>query len=157
MEYGFDIIVHHLGGDAEEGAFIVLAVINGLNRDGFIADKLVAVVNRNLALEIERIVADECRTETDEVDGNIIFKGQNITVERPLELYDKAKMLYAVSYDGLRATEMRTIVSAAIYRNGERVSKTVEYSIESYGGRNPSDLCRAMLAYGDSANIFFAN
>ena len=84
-------------------------------------------------------------------------KGQNITVERPLKLYDEAKMLYAVSYDGLRATEMRTIVSAAIYLNGTRVSKTVEYSIESYGGRNPSDLCRAMLAYGDSANAFFAN
>ena len=84
-------------------------------------------------------------------------KGQNIIVERPLELYDKAKMLYAVSYDGLRATEMRTIVSAAIYLNGTRVSKTVEYSIESYGGRNPSDLCLSMIAYGDSATAFFAN
>ncbi len=84
-------------------------------------------------------------------------KGQSITVERPLEVYNPAEKFYAVSYDGLRATEMRSIVSAAIYRNGERVSKTVEYSIESYGGRNPSDLCRAMLAYGDSANAFFAN
>ncbi len=84
-------------------------------------------------------------------------KGQSITVERPLEVYNPAENYYAVSYDVLRATEMRTIVSAAIYLNGERVSKTVEYSIESYGGRNPSDLCRAMLAYGDSANAFFAN
>ena len=88
-------------------------------------------------------------------------KGQNITVERPLKLYDEAKMLYAVSYDGLRATEMRTIVSAAIYLNGTRVSKTVEYSIESYGARSKDpamqELCRAMLAYGDAANAFFAN
>ena len=52
---------------------------------------------------------------------------------------------------------MRTIVSAAIYEGETRVSKTVEYSVESYAARNPSDLTRAMLAYGDSANNFFAN
>ncbi len=84
-------------------------------------------------------------------------KGENVTVERPLELYNADAKTYAVSYDGLRATEMRTIVSAAIYLNGTRVSKTVEYSVETYGARNPSDLCRAMLAYGDAANAFFAN
>ncbi len=84
-------------------------------------------------------------------------KGENITIALPLEVYNAAEKLYAVSFDGLRATEMRTIVSAAIYLDGERVSKTVEYSIESYGGRNPSDLCRAMLAYGDSASAFFTN
>ncbi len=83
-------------------------------------------------------------------------KGENVTVERPLELYSVENKTYAVSYDGLRATEMRTIVSAAIYLNGTRVSKTVEYSVGSYGGRNPSDLCRAMLAYGDAANAFFS-
>ena len=84
-------------------------------------------------------------------------KGQNVTVERPLELYNADAKTYAVSYDGLRATEMRTIVSAAIYNGSTRVSRTVEYSIESYAARNSSDLTRAMLAYGDSASAFFAN
>ena len=83
--------------------------------------------------------------------------GETVTAERPLELYNEEKQFYAVSFDGLRATEMRTIVSAAIYEGETRVSKTVEYSVESYAARNPSDLTRAMLAYGDSANKFLAN
>ncbi len=86
--------------------------------------------------------------------------GAVITEERPLELYNPDFQTYAVSYDGLRATEMRTIVSAAIYNGETRVSKTVEYSIESYGARSTDpamqDLCRAMLAYGDAANAFFS-
>ncbi len=88
-------------------------------------------------------------------------KGETVSVERPLALYNEESKLYAVSYDALRATEMRTILSAAIYKNGTRVSKTVEYSIESYGARNSEfglqELCRAMLAYGDCASAFFAN
>ena len=84
-------------------------------------------------------------------------KGETVNVERALELYNEEKGYYAVCFDGLRATEMRSIVSAAIYEGETRVSKTVEYSIESYAARNVSDLTRAMLAYGDSAYAFFAN
>ena len=51
---------------------------------------------------------------------------------------------------------MRSIVSAALYKNGERVSKTVQYSIESYAAYRKTDICLAMLAYGDSAYAFFA-
>ena len=87
-------------------------------------------------------------------------KGQTVTVSRPPELYNVDAQTYAVSYDGLRATEMRTIVSAAIYNGETRVSKTVEYSIESYGARSSDaamqTLCLAMLAYGDAANAFFS-
>ena len=86
--------------------------------------------------------------------------GAVITEERPLELYNPDALTYAVSYDGLRATEMRSIVSAAIYNGDTRVSKTVEYSIESYGARSSDTamqtLCLAMLAYGDAANTFFS-
>ncbi len=84
-------------------------------------------------------------------------KGKTITEALPLSLSNADSKTYSVSYDGLRATEMRTIVSAAIYNGDTRVSKTVEYSIESYAARNPSNVCLAMLAYGDSAKIFFAN
>ena len=90
------------------------------------------------------------------VDSN----GLTVTEERPLELYNPDALTYAVSYDGLRATEMRSIVSAAIYNGDTRVSKTVEYSIESYGARSTDatmrELCLAMLAYGDAANAFFS-
>ena len=86
--------------------------------------------------------------------------GAVITEERPLELYSEENKTYAVSYDGLRATEMRSIVNAAIYNGDTRVSKTVEYSIESYGARSSDPamqtLCLAMLAYGDAANTFFS-
>jgi len=84
-------------------------------------------------------------------------RGNEITVDRALELYDEATKQYAVSFDGLRATEMRSIVSAALYIGETRVSKTVQYSIESYAARNRTDLCLSMLAYGDSATAFFAN
>ena len=87
-------------------------------------------------------------------------KGNVITEDRPLYLYNADALTYAISYDGLRATEMRTIVSAALYIGETRVSKTVQYSIESYGARSKDpemqDLCRAMLAYGDAANAFFS-
>ena len=90
------------------------------------------------------------------VDSN----GLTVTEERALELYNPDAQTYAVSYDGLRATEMRSIVSAAIYNGDTRVSKTVEYSIESYGARSSDtamrELCLAMLAYGDAANAFFS-
>ena len=90
------------------------------------------------------------------VDSN----GLTVTEDRPLELYNPDAQTYAVSYDGLRATEMRSIVSAAIYNGETRVSKTVEYSIESYGARSTDatmrELCLAMLAYGDAANAFFS-
>ena len=87
--------------------------------------------------------------------------GTVIEDERPLVLYNPEALTYAVSYDGLRAADMRTIVSAAIYENGVRVSKTVEYSIETYGARSTDaamqQLCRAMLAYGDATNAYFNN
>ena len=90
------------------------------------------------------------------VDSN----GLTVTEERPLELYNPDAQTYAVSYDGLRATEMRSIVNAAIYNGDTRVSKTVEYSIESYGARSTDmamrEICLAMLAYGDAANVFFS-
>lgn len=81
--------------------------------------------------------------------------GTSVSETLPLELYNEDAQTYAVRYDGLLASQMRCIVRAAVYEGDTRVSKTVEYSIESYGGRNPGDLTRAMLAYGDSANTFF--
>ncbi len=82
--------------------------------------------------------------------------GTTVTETLPLELYNEEAKTYAVRYDGLLSSQMRCVVSAAVYEGETRVSKTVEYSIESYAARKPSDLCRAMLAYGDSANAYFA-
>ena len=85
--------------------------------------------------------------------------GTAVTQMLPLELYNEETKTYAVRYDGLLSTQMRTLVSAAVYEGDARVSKTVEYSIESYGMRtadpNTRQLCLAMLAYGDSADEFF--
>ena len=101
--------------------------------------------------------------DSSELTMRLTFTDNNgavITEERALELYNPDALTYAVSYDGLRATEMRSIVNAAIYNGDTRVSKTVEYSIESYGARSSDPamqtLCLAMLAYGDAANTFFS-
>ena len=67
---------------------------------------------------------------------------------------------YYLYFNGLNAGQMRDKVYATIYRNGERVSHTVRYSVESYVASNQGstgpflDLINSMLRYGDSAKAY---
>ena len=72
--------------------------------------------------------------------------------------YHASMGLYAFDFDGLNASEIRTVVSAAVYEGNTRISQTGQYSIDTYGNNKTGvllDLCRAMVAYGDSAAAFF--
>ena len=73
----------------------------------------------------------------------------------------KASSYYTATYEGLRAAEMRTIVTAAVHEGDTRLSVTYTYSIETYAARATREdvkkICTAMIAYGDSAAAYFAN
>ena len=65
---------------------------------------------------------------------------------------------YFFYFSGLKADQMRETVYITVYKNGEAVSNTVRYSIESYcyrqqttGSDGLKQLLSAMMKYGDSA------
>ena len=67
---------------------------------------------------------------------------------------------YCFDFDSLLAAELRQVLSAAVYQGTTRVSQTLEYSVESYGCNRTGTLlalCKAMMAYSDTALSFFRN
>lgn len=66
---------------------------------------------------------------------------------------------YYVHFGGLTARQMRETVTATVCRNGEPISKTAAYSVESYAaGMEPNSpvaaLVKAMMYYGDAAKAY---
>jgi hypothetical protein len=81
----------------------------------------------------------------------------SIVVEES-SLYNASRGLYAFSYDGFLAAELRTVISAQIYCGENPVSCTLHYSADTYGNNKTGtllDLCKALFAYSDSAKNFF--
>ena len=75
------------------------------------------------------------------------------------EVYNADRGLYAFTFDGLLAAELRAVVSAQIYAGNTPVSATLQYSADTYGNNKTGalgDLCKALFAYSDSAKTFFA-
>ncbi len=74
------------------------------------------------------------------------------------ELYNKDRNLYAMTFDGLLAAELRVPVYVKIFSGDQQVSCTLKFSAESYGigktGRLGS-LCKALIAYSDRAKEFY--
>ena len=74
------------------------------------------------------------------------------------ELYSAERDLYAFTFDGLLAAELRTVVSAQIYEGSTPVSCTLQYSADTYGNNKTGslgELCKALFAYSDSARDYF--
>ena len=87
------------------------------------------------------------------------YKGEVVyaDITNPV-IYNNAKNYYAFDFDGLLAAELRTVVTAAVYANETQISASTCYSADSYGnGRTGTlgDLCKALVAYSDSALAFF--
>ena len=75
------------------------------------------------------------------------------------ELYNSDRGLYAFTFDGLLAAELRAVVSAQVYAGNTPVSATLQYSADTYGNNKTGtllDLCKALFAYSDSAKAYFA-
>ncbi len=74
------------------------------------------------------------------------------------ELYNATLNYYAFNFDGLLAAELRSVVTVAVYAGDTQVSPSMCYSADSYGnGRTGSllELCKALVAYSDSALAYF--
>lgn len=95
-------------------------------------------------------------------DANGETQTQSITGDKFTILKDGR---YAVVFDGLNATQMRTVCTAEIFdKDGKQVSGTSTYSIESYADRKTSaedsdpklvTLLNDMMKYGDSTYFYF--
>ena len=75
------------------------------------------------------------------------------------ELYSEAHGLYAFSFDGLLAAELRTVIEAAVYQGNTRLSQTLRYSPDTYGNNKDGQLlvlCKALIAYSDTAKAYFS-
>jgi len=87
------------------------------------------------------------------------YAGQTVTTEvTGAQVYNANAGLYAFDFDGLLAAELRTVVTVAVYAGNTQVSPSMCYSADSYGnGRTGTllDLCKALIAYSDSALAYF--
>ncbi|MBQ2445798.1 MAG: MBL fold metallo-hydrolase [Oscillospiraceae bacterium] len=77
---------------------------------------------------------------------------------RDMEVYDSSRGLYAFTFDGLLAAELRNIVDVAIFRGNTPLTPTLRYSPDTYGNNKTGGLltlCKALFAYADSAKAYF--
>ncbi|MBP3413548.1 MAG: hypothetical protein J6K89_09845 [Oscillospiraceae bacterium] len=75
------------------------------------------------------------------------------------KVYGSGAGLYSFDFDSLLAAELRTVLYAAVYAGDTQLSDTLEYSVDTYGNNKTGTLgtlCRALMAYSDSAKAFFA-
>ncbi len=75
-----------------------------------------------------------------------------------VQKYGTQEGRYSFDFDGLLAAELRTVLHAAVYAGDTQISTTLEYSVDTYGANKTGtlgDLCRALMAYSDSAYSYF--
>ena len=66
--------------------------------------------------------------------------------------------LYVFDFDGLLASELRTVLMATVYEGDIARSATLVYSPDTYAQGKTGDLgilCKALLAYSDAARAYF--
>ncbi len=81
---------------------------------------------------------------------------QSLTLTEP-EVYNGEKKLYSFSFDGLLASELRSVLSVQVMEGSTPVSSTLQYSADTYGNNKTGDLltlCKALFAYSDSAKAY---
>ena len=134
-----------------------------------IADPIVTWAGKGLVLDSKvtlRMVVDLSKYDGDLSELTVRVTYTNLEGEEITEIldniasYSPEKNYYAFSFSGLRAAELRTVVSAAVYAGETQVSPTLQYSMDTYGNGRTGDLltlCRALMSYSDSALRYFKN
>ena len=82
---------------------------------------------------------------------------QTLRLSQP-DAYGEVDGRYSFSFDGLLAAELRTVVSVRVCVGETYLSRTLQYSADTYGANktgNLGNLCKALLAYSDSAKAYF--
>ena len=109
------------------------------------------------------IAAEDVTLEIADAGGKILetltLTGEGVTTD--------AKGRYVVNFYGSTSRDMRRVVYATAYANGQAITGTYGYSISTYAWgvqENASAmtpelvaLTRAMMLYGDSASVYFGN
>ena len=133
-----------------------------------LSDPVITWVGRGLSLESKVVVRWVFNASNYSGDPTALtlkvsyvdMTGQQVTMTLTgAKVYNANTQAYAFDFDELTAAEMRTVVSAAVYEGDTQLSQTAQYSIDSYGLNKTGDLlslCKAMIAYGDSAKAFFS-
>ncbi len=82
---------------------------------------------------------------------------QTVTLRDPA-LYNEDLHYYSFDFDGLLAAELRQTVSATVYVGTEAATGTLQYTASTYGSNKTGALgflCKCLMAYSDSAKIYF--
>ncbi len=86
-------------------------------------------------------------------------EAMNVTLADP-QAYGTGGVLYAFTLDTLLASELREVVSVQIFHGETPVSATLQYSADTYGNNKSGkllELCKALVAYSDSAKGYFVS
>ncbi len=132
-----------------------------------IQDPVISWVGKALSLEskvVVRFIADASAFtgEWSNVSLRVTYidsEGETVVAEsREFSEVNQGQWI-AFEFSELRAADLRSLLSVAVYEGNMRISPTVQYSVDSYcNGKTGTlgELCRAMIAYSDSALAFFA-
>ena len=80
-------------------------------------------------------------------------------------VYDASANTYKIYFKNLMARQMRCPVYVTVMKDGEAISHTVRYSVESYACAKwndtavagLADLVKAMMRYGDASYAYLVN
>lgn len=122
------------------------------------------VLWKGAGLNLRESVAIRFKIEAESYEDLVVkfsMAGKEWTVGA--ESFDHRKDGCYVFFRGLNAAQMSETVYATVYRNGEQVSHTICYSVESYAYNMQNDtipylseLVQRMICYGDSARNYIS-
>ncbi len=113
---------------------------------------------------VVKFVANLCNYEGDPKELSLKvsyenYKGEAVELVIPeAQLYMEELHYYAFELESLLAAELRTVVSASVWRGDTQVSPTVRYSADSYAiGKTGTllTLCKTLMSYSDTALAYF--
>ena len=99
-----------------------------------------------------------CAASTENLSVKVCINGREETFT---DFETDSRGLYYIDFNGIEATEFDDMVSASFYRNGGKLGRTVNYSVNTYicSTQNSTDtdlqtLVRALYNYGASAKQY---
>lgn len=131
-----------------------------------IQDPVITWVGKTLSLEskvVVRFVADASAFTGDWENVSLrvsyVDSEGNTVVADSKEYSDLNQGKWvAFEFSELRAADLRSLLSVAVYEGDRQISPTIQYSVDTYcNGKTGAlgELCSAMIAYSDSAFAFF--
>lgn len=168
--YRTDALVDYAMTEAHKAYLTDIATLTFGNTNNILTDvpnPTITWEGKSLSLEskvVLRYIANLSNYEGD--PANLTLKvtytnsaGQTVITEgnAPV-IFNESKGWYAFDFAELPAAELRAVLSVAVYEGQTQVSPTVEYSVDTYCNNKTGtlgDLCKALMAYSDSAAAYF--